>query len=82
MISAATQVVLDEQQRILDKGVEVDLRMDYFEVFDRHTFEPIRGKSEGDKGIVIAGAIWVGKTRLIDNLLLGWGVEDAVAPVA
>lgn len=80
MISAATQVILNEQQRLLDSGSEVELRLDYFEVFDRNTFEPLRGKVEVGKEAVVAGAVWVGKTRLIDNLLLGWGVEDAVAP--
>ncbi|KAI9635522.1 putative PAN6 Pantoate-beta-alanine ligase [Dioszegia hungarica] len=82
MISAATQVILDEQQRILDSGSPVELRMDYIEVFDRHTFEPVRGRLELGREVVVAGAAWVGKTRLIDNLLLGWGIEDAVAPTS
>jgi pantoate--beta-alanine ligase len=57
------------------EGVEVpegvDMKVDYFEVFDNETFEPVRGPVRG-REVVIAGAIWVGKTRLIDNLLLGW----------
>lgn len=50
----------------------VDLKVDYFEVFDKETFEPVRGPIEKGRELVIAGAVWVGKTRLIDNLLLGW----------
>jgi pantoate--beta-alanine ligase len=50
-----------------------EIRLDYVEVFDKHTFEPIRGEIEKGREMVIAGAMWVGKTRLIDNLLLGWG---------
>lgn len=57
------------------EGVEVpngvDMKVDYFEVFDKETFEPVRGQV-GRREVVIAGALWVGKTRLIDNLLLGW----------
>ena len=49
----------------------VDMRVDYFEVFDKETFAPVRGPVRG-REVVIAGAVWVGKTRLIDNLLLGW----------
>jgi len=49
----------------------VNMKVDYFEVFDKETFEPVRGPVGGRK-VVIAGAVWVGKTRLIDNLLLGW----------
>lgn len=82
MISAAAQIILEGQQRLLDSASEVELRMDYFEVFDRNTFEPIRGKVEAGREAVVAGAVWVGKTRLIDNLLLGWGVQDATAPIA
>jgi pantoate--beta-alanine ligase len=49
----------------------VDMKVDYFEVFDKETFEPVRGPV-GGREVVIAGAVWVGRTRLIDNLLLGW----------
>ena len=49
----------------------VDMKVDYFEVFDKETFAPVRGPV-GGREVVIAGAVWVGKTRLIDNLLLGW----------
>ena len=73
IVSAATEVILAESQRLLDAGNEAEMRLDYVEVFDKHTFEPIRGPVEEGRELVIAGAIWVGKTRLIDNLLLGWG---------
>lgn len=76
LLSRATGVVLDELARISDAREPVDVRLDYFEVFDRWTFEPIRGPIEPGRQCVIAGAIWVGKTRLIDNLLLGWGVDQ------
>jgi pantoate--beta-alanine ligase len=51
----------------------VSIKYDYIEVFDKVTFEPIRGELRGREAVV-AGAIWVGKTRLIDNLLIGWDV--------
>lgn len=74
LISRATLVVSEEISRIATQGEPVDMRLDYFEVFDRWTFEPVRGRIEPGRECVIAGAVWVGKTRLIDNLLLGWGV--------
>lgn len=83
MISAATKVVLDQQQQLLDSGSgEVELRLDYFEVFDKYTFEPVRGPIQPGAELVIAGALWIGRTRLIDNLLLGWGVSDQTEPDA
>lgn len=51
----------------------VSIKYDYIEVFDKVTFEPIRGELRGREAVV-AGATWVGKTRLIDNLLIGWDV--------
>nr|XP_031861856.1 pantoate-beta-alanine ligase [Kwoniella shandongensis]KAA5528928.1 pantoate-beta-alanine ligase [Kwoniella shandongensis] len=79
LISIATRTILDEQQRLLSapeaEGGGVELRLDYIEVFDKHTFEPVRGKVEKGREMVIAGAVWVGTTRLIDNLLIGWEVN-------
>ncbi|WWD00254.1 pantoate-beta-alanine ligase [Kwoniella sp. B9012] len=72
LIAASTRVVLDEQERILSENEGVELQLDYIELFDKDTFEPIRGPIGAGREFVIAGAIWVGKTRLIDNLLVGW----------
>jgi pantoate--beta-alanine ligase len=83
LISRATAVVLEQQAELggpgASTGIEtaeggVDLRIDYFEVFDKDTFQPVRGEIEKGRELVIAGAVWVGQTRLIDNLLLGWGM--------
>lgn len=82
LISRATAVILEQQAELggpganmgMDTGEGVDLKIDYFEVFDKETFHPVRGEIEKGRELVIAGAVWVGKTRLIDNLLLGWGM--------
>lgn len=75
IIAQATSVILAEQMRIAkaspEEGGGVDLELDYIELFDKTTFNPVRGDVTG-KEMVLAGAVWVGKTRLIDNLLLGW----------
>jgi pantoate--beta-alanine ligase len=46
---------------------ERDVRLDYFEIVDPDTLDPIRDISEG---ALVAVAAYVGSTRLIDNLLL------------
>ncbi|HEV2575771.1 MAG TPA: pantoate--beta-alanine ligase [Acidobacteriaceae bacterium] len=43
------------------------VRVDYAEIVDQHTLEPI---SDFSAGALVAVAAWVGKTRLIDNILL------------
>ena len=77
LVVTATSVVLAEIERLRDapEGIDADLRLDYIEVFDKHTFEPVIGEVEEGREMVIAGAVWVGQTRLIDNLLLGWEVD-------
>ena len=75
MIAAATQVVLEKQVELGKRKSDVKVRMDYFEVFDKASFGPIRGMVEEGREMVVAGALWVGKTRLLDNVLLGWDVD-------
>jgi len=62
LIAAALEVMREEP------GV----RLDYFEVVDRETLDPVADTS---KGALVAVAAFVGTTRLIDNILLhGAGV--------
>jgi pantoate--beta-alanine ligase len=78
MVEVCQAVLDNEGARLRSSGSEVHLKVDYFEVFDRKTFLPVKGKlGRGTRleELVIAGAIWVGKTRLIDNLLVGWDAQ-------
>ena len=47
---------------------EPAVRLDYFELVDAGTLDPVRETAEGT---LVAVAAWVGATRLIDNILLG-----------
>lgn len=60
----------------------VDVRVDYIEFNDADSFDPLleldsasNFRSEagegGGKAVILSGAMWVGKTRLIDNFVLG-----------
>jgi len=46
---------------------EPEVRLDYFEIVDRETLDPIANTS---KGALVAVAAFVGTTRLIDNIVL------------
>ena len=56
-------------------GVEVEMRLDYVELNDSDSFEVVGGgQTKADywtRPVLLSGALWVGKTRLIDNLILG-----------
>ena len=53
----------------------VEMRLDYVELNDSDSFEVVGGgKTKVDYGtrpVLLSGALWVGRTRLIDNLILG-----------
>lgn len=71
-VKAARRVIEDEALKAKETGV--DMRLDYVEMNDPWSFEDIDGarKRVGeDEVLIMSGAMWVGKTRLIDNILLG-----------
>ena len=43
------------------------LKLEYLEIVDPATMQPV---DEIDRPVRIAGALWVGSTRLIDNVLV------------
>ena len=53
----------------------VEMRLDYVELNDSDTFEVVgdreTGANYGTRPVLLSGALWVGRTRLIDNLILG-----------
>jgi pantoate--beta-alanine ligase len=57
LITAGQQVIADEPA----------VRLDYFEIVDPYTLDPV---SDVANGALVAVAAYVGATRLIDNLLL------------
>ncbi|KAF8916025.1 Pantoate-beta-alanine ligase [Mucidula mucida] len=61
----------------------VDVKLDYIQFNDSDTFEELEDgtralKDEDASPVILSGAMWVDKTRLIDNIILGndnkiWG---------
>jgi pantothenate synthetase len=48
-------------------SAEPSVRLDYFEIVDPETLDPVR---QLDKPVLVAVAAFIGTTRLIDNLIL------------
>lgn len=67
-VKQATELVKRKQEQA--EASRVDLKLDYVEMNDPETFEVITGDSRSRLAI-FSGALWIGKTRLIDNILLG-----------
>lgn len=53
----------------------VEMRLDYVELNDSDSLKVVGGERTrvdyGTRPVLLSGALWVGKTRLIDNLILG-----------
>lgn len=66
---SAGPVLASRLRRVVEKKIasEPDARLDYVEFFDPETLLPMRKVSRGAQ---VALAVFVGKTRLIDNLRL------------
>ncbi len=63
----------DEVRRVLRGalGEEPAARIDYAEVVDAASFQPVEHLPEGE--VIVPIAVWIGTTRLIDNVRVGLG---------
>jgi len=56
------------------EGVDVEMRLDYVEVNDSQTFDVLDAQARktgiNSDPVILSGALWVDKTRLIDNIIL------------
>jgi pantoate--beta-alanine ligase len=73
-VAAATDVITAATRNAQAEGVRMEL--DYVEMNDAESFavlseDACKGSAEaGHNPVIVSGAVWVGKTRLIDNVLL------------
>ena len=72
ILKAVAVVDQVKKQAVVDG---VDMRLDYLEMNDSETFDVLDVSSNsqltGDIPVIVSGALWVGKTRLIDNIVIG-----------
>ena len=73
-IGKALDVVETSQARIKAEGSPVSMRLDYIELNDAADFEVVDGvckrNVQNPRPLILSGALWVDKTRLIDNIVL------------
>lgn len=72
-IRAAEVLVAGVVREAASRGIE--MKLDYIEMNNPDNFEVLDGQSQrwsvGGEPVILSGAVWVGKTRLIDNLVVG-----------
>jgi pantoate--beta-alanine ligase len=62
-------VLARERERLVSNGMTID----YFGMYDRETLQPVSEVSNRDS--ILAGAVHLGSTRLIDNLIVSFRPE-------
>ncbi len=68
----ALQVLEAAEREGEEHGVEI--RVDYIEMNDPDTFDVLGdGQRSNGAPVILSGAVWFGRTRLIDNLIVGNG---------
>jgi pantoate--beta-alanine ligase len=69
LIKAGSSVsdVISEMERVIQK--EPHAKIDYIEIVNSLTLEDVKTVRPGKK-VLVALAVWIGKTRLIDNILV------------
>lgn len=65
-----TEIIKSEMKKILDHPL---LKIDYIEIVDEETLEPVK---KVENRVIIALAVYVGKARLIDNMILKGSEEN------
>jgi pantoate--beta-alanine ligase len=68
-IAAGARDAAEIRGEALDMLEHAGIRVEYFEVADAGSMQPVV-RIEG--AVCVAAAIWVGSTRLIDNIVVGW----------
>jgi pantoate--beta-alanine ligase len=74
-LELAEQVIKVRRAQASSEGLQVQMKVDYIQMNDADTFDvlsPYAQRPDDDsRGVILSGALYVDKTRLIDNILLG-----------
>ena len=82
----AVQRALERLEVAKDEGEKrgVEIRVDYIEMNDSDTFEEVGDEQvqrPNGAPVILSGAVWFGRTRLIDNIILGNTAEIIAKPI-
>lgn len=77
LIEAGTQIIEDARKKVDDDAAEDwKIKLDYVAINSGKDLSELKGEIPKGEGCVISMAVFVGKTRLIDNLCLDVELDD------
>jgi pantoate--beta-alanine ligase len=68
LLSKGYEIIEEAAKKVKEKNLGFELKSDYLSITDPTTLEELQEIEEA-KGAIISGALFVGTTRIIDNLL-------------
>jgi pantoate--beta-alanine ligase len=68
LLSKGYELVEEVTKKVKEKNLGFELKLDYLSLTDPATLEELQEIEEGN-GAILSGALYVGTTRIIDNLL-------------
>lgn len=75
LIQAGTQMIQEASKKVEASKEGWELKLDYVSINSAKDLQEIKGEIH-DGGCVISMAVYVGKTRLIDNVCLDMELDD------
>lgn len=76
LIQEGTRLIENARQQVEESNEDWKIRLDYVAINSGKDLGELTGEIPKDDGCVISLAVFVGKTRLIDNLCLDVELDD------
>ncbi|CAO3609332.1 unnamed protein product [Cunninghamella echinulata] len=70
LIQEGKKIIEEYKQQAQKENMEWDINLDYLSINSPNTLAPISQDVDSNEGCIVSTAVFVGKTRLIDNILL------------
>ncbi|KAI9264787.1 pantothenate synthetase [Sporodiniella umbellata] len=70
ILEQGIEIIKDAEQQVKQEGLDWEMRLDYVSINSAKDLSELKGDINRDDGCVISMAVYVGKTRLIDNICL------------
>lgn len=76
ILKQGIQIIQDASDQVKREGHDWDMKLDYVSINSAKDLSEITGEINRQDGCVISMTVFVGKTRLIDNVCLDVELDD------
>ncbi|CAO3694086.1 unnamed protein product [Rhizopus stolonifer] len=76
ILQQGIQIIKDTEEQVKQEGLDWEMKLDYVSINSARDLSEVKGEVNKDDGCVISMAVYVGKTRLIDNICLDVELDE------